>query len=177
MNMPADVRHVGNHLQRLVAHVFGVRRSEADAHLGGFLGHAAEKVSKRSSLLIRIHILPQQRHFLETTVAQVAHLAQDALHVARALAAASVGHDAVVAEVVAAAHDAHEAANLMAQANTLGHHVAVGLGGRQINVDGLVPQLGLRHEVGQRHIGVGAGHEVGTILLKQFLLHALSHAA
>ena len=38
-------------------------------------------------------------------------------------------------------------------------------------------QFGLGHQVGQGHIGIGSGHEVGPMILQQVLLHALSHTA
>ena len=34
-------------------------------------------------------------------------------------------------------------------------------------------QFGLGHQVGQGHIGIGSGHEVGPMILQQVLLHAL----
>ena len=40
-----------------------------------------------------------------------------------------------------------------------------------------MPQLGLRHQVGQRQVGVGPGHEVGPPAAEQLVLHALGHAA
>ena len=43
VDMLADVRHLSDDLQRLVAHVLRVAGGEADAHLRSFLGHAAQK--------------------------------------------------------------------------------------------------------------------------------------
>ena len=37
--------------------------------------------------------------------------------------------------------------------------------------------LGLGNKVGQRQVGIGAGHQVYAVLLEQFLLHALRHTA
>ena len=65
----------------------------------------------------------------------------------------------------------------MAQPDALGHHVAIGLGGGQLDVDGLLPQFGLRHEVGQAQVAVGTRHQVGPVLVEQLVLHALGHAA
>ena len=107
---------------------------------------------------------------------QVAHLAQNALHVAAAFASAGVRHDAVVAEVVASAHDAHKSAHVRS-AYSLRHYVAVSLCGRQLDVHRLVSRLGLSYEVGQGEIGVGAGHEVGMMVLEQVFLHSLGHAS
>ena len=98
--------------------------------------------------LIGIHILSQQRHLLETTVAQVAHLTEDALDITRALTTSRIGHDAVVTKVVTATHDTDEAANAGTM-QTLGHHVAIGLCGRQVDIDSLMARLSLSNQVGQ----------------------------
>ena len=37
--------------------------------------------------------------------------------------------------------------------------------------------LGLGYEVGQGEVGVGAGHEVGVVVVYEVLLHALGHAS
>ena len=181
MDVLADVGHVGNDLQRLIAHVFGMAGSKPHAHVGNSLGHQAQQSgeshfcgSREGS--IRVDVLSQQGYFFKTPFAQIVHLAQDALHVARALTSTGVGHDAVVAEVVAATHDAHETANFLS-VQPLGHNVAVGLAGRKFNVDGLMACFGLGDKVGQREIAVGAGHEVGMVAVEQVVLHALCHAA
>ena len=70
-----------------------------------------------------------------------------------------------------------KAADALADAYAAGHHVTVGLRGGQLDVDGLVAQLGLCHEVGQRQVGVGAGDEVGMMVLQQVVLHTLGHAS
>ena len=42
--MLADVRHIGNNLQRLVAHVLRMGGGKADTHLGGLFRYVAQEV-------------------------------------------------------------------------------------------------------------------------------------
>ena len=147
--MLTDVWHLCNDVQRFVAHVLRVAGGESDSHLWRFLCHPPQKQREACFATgIRVHILPQQRHLLEPAVSQVAHFAQDALHVAAALTASGVRHDAIVAEIVAASHDTHVAANLMSQSDTLRHYIAVGLSCRELGVHCLVARLCLCNEVG-----------------------------
>ena len=120
--------------------------------------------------------MSEQGHLLVATALEVAHLGQDALEVAAALTAAGVGHDAIVAEIVATAHDAYETAQVAAT-DALGHDVAIGFREREFGVDGLVTEFGLRHEVGEGEISVGASHEVAVVVVEEALLDALCHTA
>ena len=52
-----------------------------------------------------------------------------------------------MAEVVASAHDGHEATYMIAS-KSLWHYVTVGLGERQLDVYGIVAVLALRYHVG-----------------------------
>ena len=176
--MLADVGHLSYHAQCVVAHILRMTRGKADAHLWRFLSHAAQQLWECRSVvsMIAVHILSQQRHLLEATVAQVAHLSEDTLHIAATLATTGVGHDAVVAEVVASTHDAHKTADLRT-VQALWHHVTVSLRCRQFNIHGLMSQLSLCYQVGQRHIGVWTSHQVAVVVLQQVILHALSHTA
>ena len=81
-----------------------------------------------------------------------------------------------MAEIITAAHDADEAPQTGAM-QSLRHNVLIGLGCRQFNIDGLVSCLCLGYQVGQRQVGIGACHEVGTVILQQVFLHALGHTA
>ena len=56
-----------------------------------------------------------------------------------------------------------------------GHHVAVGFGEREVDVDGLLSHFGLRNEVGEGEIGVGAGYEVGMVLGEEVVFDAFGH--
>ena len=125
---------------------------------------------------IAVDILSQESDFLESFVVKITHLAQDALHVARPLAATGIGYDAIMAEVVAAAHDAHKAAH-MGRAHTQRHDVAIGLRGGQLNVHGRLPYLYGCHHLGQMEIAVRTTHEIGVMVLDQVVLHALGHTA
>ena len=81
-----------------------------------------------------------------------------------------------MAEIVAATHNAYEAAHL-AVSDALRHDVAVGLGGRQLNVHGVVAVLTLCHHVGEVEVRVGTAHQVGMMVVDEVLAHALCHAA
>ena len=126
--------------------------------------------------MVGIHILSQQNNLLESLCHKVVHLVQDALHIAASLASAGVGHNAVVAEVVASSHDGDVARNLAA-AYAHGDDVAVCLCGRQFDVHCRVAKFGLCNELGKREVGVGAGHNVHLVALYELLLHALGHAS
>ena len=65
----------------------------------------------------------------------------------------------------------------MAQSDALGHHVLIGLGGREFDVHRLVACLSLCDQVGQRQIGIRASHEVAVVMLQQLLLGSLGHTA
>ena len=38
-------------------------------------------------------------------------------------------------------------------------------------------RLGLRHQIGQRQIGIGTCHEVNPMLFQQLFFHTLGHTA
>ena len=138
---------------------------------GGALGFAGGIAAR----LVGVHVLSQEGHLLETALFEVATLVDDALHIAAAFATAGVGHDAVVAEVVAPAGDAHKTGDFRS-AEAFGHHVAVGFGEREVDVDGLLSHFGLCHEVGEGEIGVGTGHKVGVVLGQEVIFDAFGHA-
>ena len=143
MDVSADIRIVGNHLQRLVAHILRMRSCESDAHIRHRLSHSSEQlreVNLRSlSLggLIRVHILSQQRHLFETLCLQVLHFVQDAADVPASLTSSGVRHDAIMAEVVAATHDAHKPGNAITT-DTFGYDVLISFCCRQLNIDGFL---------------------------------------
>ena len=182
MYVVADIGLGCYHAQCLVAHVLGMAGGEAHAHLRHSPCHGLKQLGESGFMSLVIHcavtvdILSQQCHLLEPTVAQVTAFAQNALHITAALASTGIGYDAVVAEVVASAHDADEPPDVYS-ADALRHDVAIGLGERELHVDGLLPALHLRHHIGKRHIGVGAHHQVGVILLDELFLDALGHAS
>ena len=187
MDVPAEVRIACYGVQRVVAHILRMRGGEAHAHLRHGLRDEGEEAGEVDGVVVAdrgrgrtpavaVHVLPEQRQLLVPTVAKVAAFGKYGSHVARAFPAAGVGHDAVVAEVVAAAHDADKAR----QTATVGakrHHVAVGLRQRQLSVDSLLPHLALRDERGQVEIAVRAGDKVGMMIGDETLFHALRHTA
>ena len=182
VDVAAHVGLFGNDVQRLVAHVLGMRSGEADAHAGRSLCHGTEQLGEGYNRsvgplkAVGVYVLPQQGHFLVTACLKVGHLAQDALHVAAAFTATGIGHDAIGTEVVAPAHDGHEARNVVA-ADARGHHVAVGLGSRQLYVDGLLAGFGRGNEVGQGEVSIGTRHQVHTVIGDEVILDAFGHTA
>ena len=140
MNEFAHIRIFGYHLQRGVAHVFRVRCGEPNAHRRHGFGYRFEQCRKIDNgaigrfEMVRIDILPEQRYLFVAACFEVAHFAQNALYVATALASARVGHDAVRAKIVAAAHNADKSRNGITQ--TAWQHVAIGFGGGQLHVHG-----------------------------------------
>ena len=121
-------------------------------------------------------ILPQEGDFLTTSLLEVETFVDDALHGTAAFATTGVRHDAVMAEIVAPTGDADKTGDFRA-AEAFGHHVAVGFGERKVDVDGFLSGFGLRNEVGEGKVGIGACHEVGGVLVEEVFFHALGHAA
>ena len=151
---------------------------EPHPHPGGFLCHQPQQLREVSlPTKITVHVLPQECHLLESALLQVSHLLEDALHAAASLAPPGIGDDAVVAEVVTAAHDAYIAADLVTQADPLGYDVLIRLRRRQFDVHRLMPRLGLCDKVRKAQVGVGPCHEVAVVLFQQFGLHPLCHAS
>ena len=174
----------GDDLERAVAHVLWVRGREADAHVGGRLGHHAEQrgeVDRHARLLVVIHIavdvLAEQGRLLKATGAQVGQLAQYALRLARTFAAPRVGHDAVGTEIIATPHDGYEASHGPRASQAPGHDVAVGLRRREVDVYGRLPGLGRRHQIREVEIGIRTRHEVHAMLLDELVTQTLGHAA
>ena len=186
VDVAADVGMRGNDVERLVAHILGVRGGEADAHGRIGFGHAGQEGREGNGGVVAlgigrmarvgVDVLSQQGDFFESALAEVAHFGQDALNVAAAFAPARVRHDAVVAEVVATAHDADESA-YVSRMQTLRNDVFVGLGGGQVDVDSLLAQFGRGKELGQGEVGIGTGHQVGMVVLDEVLAYALGHAS
>ena len=183
--MLAEVGLVGYGVQYVVGHVFGVGCGEADAHVGHALCHLAQQFGKRASAFnalsgwsqtVAVDVLAQKGYLLESLAVQILHLSQYAFNVARALTASCVGHNAVVAEVVAASHDAYEAAHASCT-DSLRDDVAVGFGSREFDVAGVMSVLALCYHIGQVEVGVGAAHEVGVVVVDEVLAHALSHTS
>ena len=134
VNHLAQVVVCRNHAQRIVAHVFRMRRGEADTHGREGLGHPFQQNGEgdlfRSVVVeVRVDILSQQRHLLETLLLHVANLVEDALQVAAPFASACVGHDTIGTEIVAATHDADKARNRCAR-QLQRNHILVGLRSR-----------------------------------------------
>ena len=155
--MLAHIRHLSDHAQCLVAHILRMARRKPHPHLRHLLRHHPQQfweiylLTPAFCLLtpVGIHILSQQRHLLEAPVPQVAHLTQYALHIATTLTSPRIGHDAVVAEVVAATHDTHETAYSVSQSDSLRHHILIGLTRGEFNVHRLVTRLRLSYQVRQ----------------------------
>jgi hypothetical protein len=126
---------------------------------------------------IAVNVLSQKRDFLETTVAEVAHFAEDAFHITAALTATGERHNAIVTEVVATAHDADKTANFVTQTDTLRYHITISLGCGEFHIDGLMAEFSLCNKVGECEIGIRSGHEITVVILQKVVLYALSHTA
>ena len=185
MDVIAEVRFGCYRFDDVLRHVFRIRRSEPHTHIRHALGHLAEQFGERRPVLrpsavrqqsVGVDVLPQQRDLFEALVVQVVYLLQDAFHIARAFTATGEGHDAIMAEVVAAAHDAHEAGHPVA-ADALRYDITVGLGGRQLDVHRIHAVLALCNHVGQVEVGVRAAYQVGVVILYKIVPHTLCHAS
>ena len=140
---------------------------EAYTHFRRCLGNKAKKLGEAHLLpgSVRVYILPKECHLLEALVTQVADFFQYTFHVAASFTSTGIRNNTVVAEVVAAAHDADESAYLVSESYALWYYVAVCLGDRQFGIDGLVSQFCLGNQVGKGHVGIGAGNEVNAVFV------------
>ena len=160
-----------------------MRGCEAYAHTGDGARYGTEQfgetersLSILTHPLITIDILTEQRNLLETASMEVVHFLEDALQIPTAFTPTSIGHDAIVAEIVTSAGDTHKTTQLTA-ANALRNNVAVGLREREFRIHRLMSRFRLRHQVGQRQIGIRSRHEVCMMLIEKSLLHALCHTS
>ncbi len=174
----ADIGHRGHDLQQAVAHVLGVRRGEAHAQQGRDRRHEAHQFGKvHLAGLVRIDVLPQQRHFAVSVPEERAGLRNDRLRVAAPFAAAGVGHHTVGTEIIASAHDGHIGAHAVA-VEPHGGDLGIGLLRGEQDVHPLAARLGLAHQARQVAVGIRPGHDVDAVrALDQFLLEAFGHAA
>ena len=145
VDMLADIRVLRHHSDGLVVHILGVRRGEADTDLRHSEGDLLEEVTEVIRAVsvhkaVGIHILPEQRDLTIALGLEVLHLTDDALQLTATLAATSVGHDAVGAEIIAATHDGYKARDMHAT-HLQRHHILVGLTGRELDVDCLLAPL------------------------------------
>ena len=120
MDVLADMRAALDRIDQLVADVLRVRGHEAHAANALHLIHHAKKIGKIRFLMIfavGVHILSKERHLAIAFRYRAAHLCNDLLRRAAALASAHIGHDAVRTVVVAAVHDRHPCRELSAARN------------------------------------------------------------
>ena len=157
MDMARYVGMGGHDVKRVVAHVLGVRRGEADTHIGRRLSHHGKQLRKTYHpalpvvVMIRVDVLAKQRGLAEALLPQILQLGKDALRVARPFAAACVGHYAVRAEIVAAAHYGDEARDSVS-GQTPRHNPCVSLRQTQIHIHGRDAGSGAVEELGERQI-------------------------
>ena len=81
-----------------------------------------------------------------------------------------------MAKVIATTHNADKTRNATS-AIACRHNVAIGFGGAEFNVDGLVSGFSLCNEVGQGKVSIGSSHEVSPVFIEQFFLHTFCHTA
>ena len=178
MDRTADIGHFGHDLQQAVADVLGVRRGETHAQQGRDGGHAAHQTGKvHLAEAVGVDILAQQCHLAVAVPEQCPDLRENGFGIAAAFAAAGIGHHAVGAEVVAAAHDGDEGAHAVA-VEPHGSDLGIGLLGREQDIDALAARFGFAHKPGQVAVGVRPGHDIDAVRsFDQLLLQALGHTA
>ena len=181
VNGAADVRMSGHRVEQFVAQVLGVGGREAHPQQridGSHLLEQAREVGRLPVALpaVRVDVLAEQRHLAVARAEQFSYLAHDRLRVARTLGSPGVGHHAVRAHVVTAAHDRHESADAVA-VEPHGRDLGIGLLLRQQHVDRPGSVARLPEEAGQVAVGVRSRHDVDrTVALEQSLLEPLGHA-
>ena len=140
-------------LGTLVGDYCGAKKMKTDAHFRGSFSHHSEQSSEAYHRAVRllkavtVDILAQQSGLFEALGAKVGEFVENALGFARAFAAASVGHDAVRAEIVVTTHNANKTAHAIAR-DARGNYVAISLGERKVYIDGFFAVFGSGNEVG-----------------------------
>mmetsp|Transcript_7581 Transcript_7581/g.28576 ORF Transcript_7581/g.28576 Transcript_7581/m.28576 type:complete len:395 (+) Transcript_7581:1253-2437(+) len=142
-------------------------------------------------VVVAIHVLPEERDLLDAQLLQLAHFVHNRRRGSRSLPAPRERNNAEAAHVVAAAHDADEGAELrirLPSSSGLGailrhadpdrRHVRIRLLQAELHVHGLIAALHNVQQPRQVSIGIRPHDQVDQpLLLQQFILEALSHAA
>ena len=189
LNGQVEVRHglrqiaVGG--DQLVVHVVGMARGVAQPRDSLDLGEAAQEPAERPAPAVRalavpgVDVLADQGELAHAGLSQGAGLVHDALHRARELRAARVGHHAEGAELVAALLHGEEgghAARQRAGAVRRGQMAELVVD-RELGVDHAAA-FGPAQQLGQAVIALGADHEINGGLAPLYLgAFRLRHAA
>ena len=182
VDMLAHIGHFRNNLQGFIAHILGVRSSEADAYARCRLCYGAQQHRESDNLpvrllkTVRVDILPQQGHFLIAFSHQIRHFIQDTFHITAAFPSARIGDDAVGTEVIATAHDGDKAGDVVA-ADTRRYHIAVGLRCGQLHVNGFLTGFHSRNQIGQAEISIRPHHQVDMVVRNQVVLDTFRHTS
>ncbi len=106
MDGGAEVRFRRDRLDQPVGHVLRVRRCKANTHRPVHTGYGPHQLGKIvPAVVIRIHILPEQRDFAEPPDREVCHLFNHTLQRPAPLPPACERHDTERTELVASPHD------------------------------------------------------------------------
>ncbi len=82
----ADVRVRSYGFESVVSHIFGVRCSEAHAHVGRSLGHTGKQFGEACSVafligvIVAVYVLSQQGYFLVALCSQVGDLVENTVY-------------------------------------------------------------------------------------------------
>ena len=178
--MTADVWVGGDNIDCLVGHVFGVGGGEAYSHLGEFLGDESQQAVECHGVVVAksvgVDVLAEERDLTVSLVGQVADFAENRVDGTAAFAATCIGHNAIGAEIVAAAHNRDKARHPVA-GDSGRDDFAVCFGGRQLDIDGFFATLGGGKKGGEVEVGVGTGDEVDTVVFDEGVADTFGHAS
>src|SRR5574344_2568620 len=113
MQMLADIRVRSHRINQFFAEIFRMRSRKTESDFGVILGKTHEKFRKIKSVrrFITIHILSEQRNLAEALCYKPGGLVNHCLSRAGALSAASIWHNAIRTEIVAASHNRNKRRN------------------------------------------------------------------
>src|SRR3989338_2213725 len=176
MNVVADVRLSGDGGDELVRHVLGMRcrKTHTDRPVDG--SYRRQKVCKVFSIIpVRIHILAEERHFLEPAGDEVLNFTNNAGKRAAPFASARERHDAERAKLVASPHHRNPGADAIGPER---NDVVIIFHARQPDRDPFLPRQSSFNKIGQLSIFVGTDDQVDKRLrLHQVLPQAFGHAS
>src|SRR6188508_1904436 len=168
-------------LQQRWREILRMRRSKSYALNSGNICYGREETGKVPiTRTVGIHVLPQQRHLLETFARYPSRFFENALRLSGSLPSARIRNDAETAKVVAAAHDGDPSVH---PRNARGNNVIIRLVFGKVDLQGFhTPALflsmnGIANQHRQLAIGIWAGQKIyQRLLFSELYLEILRHA-
>ena len=184
MDMLADIVVHRHHIEHVVAHIFGMRSRKTDAHRGVEQSHLLQQLREidRTGRIggirpeVRIHVLAEQGDLPVSGGNQFTGFTQDAVRIAAALGATDIRHDAIRADIVAAAHDGDKcrhSGRIRADRGDVGVGLLVG----KQRIDLLFAVADTGYQPRQVAVRIRSGYDIHRFILQKGSLEPFGHAS